>query len=217
MERLDFALDAVIYLELICAVVGTICYSKYKHSTLRLILGYLWLVFVIEISAKYVDVIYNNNIVIYNLFGIVEFGIFTYIFYKELKATFFRKVIFLSIASFLIALLINFAVAEYSVHVFLNYAFGCSSLLISLYCCFYFYYMAQTDKILHLYRMLFTWVCIGLLVYHLCNLPITVLTNELKSINVNLFGILAICGMFNYTCIIIGFLWTNRQYNTSLY
>ncbi len=219
MNVLEFLLDSIVYLELICAIIGTICFNKYKESYLRFVIYYLWLVCFIEIFSTYFASILNSNIILYNILSIIEFFVFSYIFYKELKIPFFRKVVFTSLTIFFTSLIANIAYVGDPYSKFLNLAFGCSSILLSLYCCFYFYYIARTEKILHLYKMLFTWICIGLLVYHLCSLPITVLSNQLEEINESdsLLSILGLSGMLMYLCFTTGFLWSKKEYNYSLY
>lgn len=219
MTFLDFLLDSVFFLELLCAIIASICFFKYNSTSLKFVLIYLWLVCITEFSAKYLTLQLPNNVLLYNFLSLIEFCIFSYIFYKELKIIFFRKVIFISVFIFSICLFIDIFYTGNPVESFLSLAYGCSSILLSLYCCFYFYYVAQTEKILNLYQILFSWICIGLLVYHLCNLPITVLSNQLHSINENdnLLSILALSGMLMYICFITGFLWSKKEYNYSLF
>ncbi len=219
MEVLNFALDSLVFLEIVCAITATICLRKYKHSATKWIVVYLWTVCIIELLPTISPDLKVENVFLYNMLGIVEFSTLSYIFYKEINTAFFKKVVFTSIMIFALILSYNIWATHFQKNVFYNIAFGCSSLLISLYCCFYFYYVARTEKILHLYRTLLTWICIGLLVYHLCNLPITVLNNLLDVIDqdVSVLIILAICGSIMYICFIIGFLWSKKRYNYSLY
>ncbi len=83
-------------------------------------------------------------------------------------------------------------------------------------CFTYLFEMTKTEIIIHQYRVLMYWLSIGLLVYHLCNLPITVLVNNLTEYGDSdiLWAIQSSASLLMYFCFIIGFILSKWKYNT---
>ena len=181
-------------------------------STLSLLVLYLAIVFTVE----YINIDGANNQWMYNLVGVCELLFLTVIFYYAIEDSANKKVILGICLSCLIFLLGDLLFITGTHEKFLTYAFGFESLCISIMCSIYLFEMAKTEKVLNQNRNVLYWVCIGLLIFHLCNLPITVLSNTLLEYGdpVTLLSVQSISSLAMYCCFIIGFIMDKWKYNT---
>jgi len=204
--------ESVLYLEWIAMLFGLIFLKKYWKAPVRLVPLYL----ICVVTIEYIAFDLSNDQWLYNLLGILELLIFSYVFYSSVKGIGSKKIILAACFCGILFLLVDIFFITKTFFTFLSYAFGIISLALSLMCFVYLFEMTRSEKVLHQNRVLLYWIVIGLLTFHLCNLPVTVLTNQLLEIgNVqNILEIQNVAGIAMYICFIIGFIWTQERYNT---
>ena len=185
--------------------------KKYFNTPAKLIPFYLFFVFGVELVS--ISLAFDNWM--FNLLGVLELFVFTYIFYFTVKGKSSKKIIVSAFLGCILALVIDAVFITKSIFTFLAIAFGFTSLGIVIMCFVYLLELAKTEKVVHQNRILLYWVVIGLLFFHLCNLPVTVVTNDIFDIGrVNtILLIQVITALAMYMCYIIGFIWSRKEYN----
>lgn len=201
-------------MELITLITGVIYSKKYWNSPSKYILLYLFVVFILDSLAGLV--FKTNNQWLYNLVSFFELSILTFVFYRSTIKTLHKRAIAVLFVLSMSMLLIDGILISQSFLGYLSYGFGLSSISIATMCFIYLNAIARTEKILNVSRILLFWVVVGLLFYHLCVLPITVMVNQLDDIGnpENLLLIQSLSSIVMYVSFIIGFIWTKKEYNT---
>jgi hypothetical protein len=203
--------NGVFYLEGLALLCSLIFLKKYIHTPAKVIPLYLMMVFVIEYMGSEMA----DDQWLYNILGMAELLTFTYIFYGTAKGKGSKKIVLSAFLIGAVFLIIDAFLITETFYEFLSNGFGFVSIGIAVMGFVFLLEMAQSDKIIHQNRILLYWVVIGLLIFHLCNLPVTVLTNDLFEIgNVdNILIILSVAGISMYSCYIIGFIWSRKEWN----
>ena len=152
---------------------------------------------------------------LYNLSSIAELLIFSYIFYFTVKDKGMKRIILIIFIISVLALLIDFILVKGTITIWWSYGFGFVGLGLSAMGIVFLIEMARSERVINQTRILLYWVVLGLLFFNLCNLPVTVLTNDLLDIgNVNnILVIQSIAGIAMYFCYVIGFIWSRKDYN----
>ena len=210
-----FILDSVLYFEIGAAVLSILSYKKYNKPKMIWLPIFLVTVVCVEFTGKTMSKFELSNVLLYNLLSVMEIGVFSFIFYPLIKIKWQKRSVLILLTICLLSLLINLILIKDPCSYFLMYGFGLASIYISILACLYLYNLAQTPKVLNLSSNLFVWICFGLLCYHLCSLPITILANILDPIDMNdqLLVVMAIPSIIMYCCFIIGFLWVKEKYS----
>lgn len=201
--------NRLLILEGITLLFGLIYSYKFWQTPVRMILVYLAIVFGIEYYT--LNYFPNDNQWLFSILSLSELLIFTYIFYNSVEGEKFKKIILASCLSCLFFLVIDGLFITKNFEYYLSLGFGFASLGISVMCFIYILEMTKTEKVLNQYRELLYWIVIGLLLYHLCNLPATLLVNSIDEGNIDLIlNIQSIVGIGMYLCFIFGFIWSRR-------
>lgn len=202
----------VIYFIGVTLLIGLVYSKKFWDTPSAYILVYLSILLFVEYIGSKIE----NNHWLYNIQSFMELLIFTLIFYGSLKVKRSKKAVLFLFAFCCFWLLMEMLfVAENGYLTYLSYSFGLISFVIPLMCFLFLFEMTNSEKVLYHNRVLLYWISIGLMVYHLCNLPTTVLINDLFEMGNYelLYGIQVISGMTMYICFSIGFVWSYRKYN----
>lgn len=201
-------------MESLTLLIGVIYSKKYWNSPCKYILVYLFVVFILDSLAGLV--FSTNNQWLYNLISFFELSILTFVFYRSTIKILHKRAIAVLFVLSTSMLVIDGIFITQSFQGYLSYGFGLSSISIATMCFIYLNAIARTEKILNVSRILLFWVVVGLLFYHLCVLPITVMVNQLDDIGnpENLLLIQSLSSIVMYVSFIIGFIWTQKEYNT---
>lgn len=156
-----------------------------------------------------------NNQLIYNFLGIFELLILSFVFYDSVTEALSKKIIKFIFFCCIILLLVDLMFITGSISIFLSYFHGFASLGIAFICFVYLLEIVRSDKIMQQFRMFLFWVSFGLLTFHLCNLPITVLINRIEDFGDvdTLMTIQNVASIVKYGCFITGFIiskWSNN-------
>lgn len=204
--------------EILCALVASIFFFKYKSSSLKWLLVHLWLIVIGELVGMKLYFAGLENRWIYNLLGVEEFVIFMYIFYGLTTKDKLRKVIkTLSVIGVSLIGIDALFFTKTIYDAYLNYTFALTSIFIASVSIWYLLEMVRSDKVLDLKKNLSFWLAVGLLFYYLCTLPVTILSNIIPEIwesngNVTMM-VQTISSYLLYGSFILGFIWT-KKYNS---
>ena len=202
---------SVIYVIALTLLVGIYNAKKYWKTPSGYILIYLGILLLVE----YLGAILKNNHWLYNIQSFSELLTITGIFYFTVKERVSRLIVLSLIGFCLLFMVYELLFIAESFRSYLSYTFGLVSFAIPLMCFVYLFELTKSEKILNQNRVLLYWMCIGLMVYHLCNLPTTILINDLFELDYYavLYSIQALSSITMYVCFIIGFIWSYRAYN----
>jgi hypothetical protein len=214
MTIIEILEKIIIPLEFLTLLIGIVSYRKFWDTPSKYILVYLFIVFVVDSVAGIALV--SNNQWMYNFLSFSEISILAFIFYKSIPNNLHKNVIAgLYILCVSVLLIESIFIAKTFMN-YLSYGFGLSSISIAGMCFIYLNAIARTEKILNLSKILLFWVVVGLLFFHLCVLPITVMIHQLPEIGntENILFIQHFMSIVMYVSFIIGFIWTQKEHNT---
>jgi len=220
--------------ELLAAITGTLYLQKYREDvSSRYFVYFLWFTVFVELFFGWLsicvekfdffsplnDTVFRQNDWIYNVYDIVSFIFFSYIFIRLYENVNFKKVSILTSSLFILFAIINAAFSNefYDGIVSLNFIFG--SILILFLVILYFFQLLMSDKILDFYKMMTFYISVGVLVYHLTTTPIFIywkyFSNSFSPKFVEIRQIIiTIANIFVYTCYTLGF-WICLKKNKS--
>ena len=171
------------YLEVISLLISIFLYKDLKSTKMVYFIPFLLLTVTVEFIG-YLSVYYNlgnKNYRIYNIFNLVEFVFYAFLFYNNFKIQILKK---LSIA--FIPLLLAFSLINYlffqGIDHFHTYTLLFGSFFMVFFCCCYFYEWVLPDQISqNLLKQSFFWICVGLLLFYLGSVIINALFEYLRS------------------------------------
>lgn len=203
---------SVIALEGLAALFAFIFYRKYSHTYLRFFPWILLYVFLNEIFAGYFHSIFGNNVHFYNVFNIVFFMYFYFVFHINEHRKAYKLWILIAAICFVLASVVNAFYQPFGHQPqLLSYIVGACALLLCI--ILYFIDILYTPQILHIRKDLLFWVSIGLLLFYVGYIPIKVARQFFEHNNhFTTLGIVhRILVIIMNTCFIIGFLWTRKK------
>jgi len=199
------------YAEVIALIFSILYLNKYIANTARWIPVYLLVVVIVEFIGE--KLLHNQWI--YNILGAFELVVFAYIFITTVRESSLKRIILLSFWVGLTALAADGIFITQSFKIFLSNGFAFVSMAMATMGIVFLLAMAKSERVIFQSKILLYWVVLGLLFFHLCNLPVTVFANELIEIgNVNnILIIQSIAAITMYGCFTIGFVWSRKEYN----
>lgn len=212
--------SSVKYAELIAAIVGTIYFYKYKHTFLKYFLIVLWYTAVNEFIGSFMRFVLEvYNVIIYNIFHLVNF-LFLFLLYRNyVKNRTHKKWIVLFMSLYVISFFINLIFENYLFRIqTVPFFIAAVGVIVSI--LFYFSQVLNTNEVLFVRQNLLFWISVGYLLYLSGSLPIRVIRNyfiedyssETLKYILDASGLLSI--VMNI-CFILGFIWhkKNQQYS----
>lgn len=153
------------------------------------------------------------NVLIYNLYDLIFFPFFLYVYYKSLSNNILKKIVKYGAIAFLLAIVINsFITSPLKYELWYAYIVGSTILIIST-LSYLYSQRRKSPGSLNSKNLLF-WVSLGLLIFHLGYLPITIFKNLHFDLVVNDYESVRkvhICLILvMYGCFVIGFLRMRR-------
>ncbi len=200
------------FFEILALTLATIHFKKYRHSTERFFLYFLWLTIFVEALGAFVNgVLIQNNIWVYILFGFVSFTFFFYWYWSILKKPLFKKVIiYLSLLYVIIALKEMFTESWEFNHVS---SFVAGAIVVIIASVLYFYELLNSDKVLNIKYNLRFWIATGLLLFNVGMVPFIVFSKEFSVHDILRNIILVSLNIILYSCYSLGFIWTKQERN----
>lgn len=153
------------------------------------------------------------NVILYNIYDLIFFPFFYYVYWHSISNHRMKMFIKLGAYLFVLAMLVNaFLISPLEDELWYAYVIGTVILITAILT--YLYSLKAKSRKSPLYRNLLFWFSIGLLVFHVIYLPITLIKNISLELNLEDYDTLksiqlyVIIGM--YSCFILGFLVMKR-------
>ena len=212
-----------IILYLIILIVAIVTYRKYFDTALKLfpiymaytffteLLGYF--IFAFEEFSFFEDLRYSwHNVVVYNLYSILVFSFFSWVYYQVLKKNNHKKIVRWGSLTVLFSYLIS-CFFQNPLHTGLFYAEAIASLFLLAVIFLYFKEKRTTNSSWFEKHNLMFWISIGLCTFHTF-FPFLYVTGFLKPeiwITYHFRDILKILILISYSMFLIGLLTCKRS------
>lgn len=197
-------------IEFTAAFFATIHFNKYKNSSERYFMYFLWYTFIVDFTGVILKSFSIDNSWLYNIFTITSFLFYFYWFYTVLKRKAFKNMAILAAVLFLGVTLLTYFVPELSGR---GYAFVTAAIGLLILTVFNHYQLLKGDEVLVLKYKLSFWISTALLLFYMGIIPLMLLSGYLGVEGSNFYIILVSLNVILYGCYVIGFIWTKEKYN----
>jgi len=214
MEKMIYLLPySINSLELITIIIGLFFYKRYKHTVLKYFLWFLIYGFLTEILGLWVG--FNlkiQNYVIFNIYAIVNYLFFYWLFKKHLKKARNKILVNLFMIGFILVAIVSNVFYENIFDHYQSYIwfFGSTTLIITV--ILFFTEIFNSDVILKLKHYQIFWVAAGVLLFQLGFIPVFITTKYINYSNGLTYGyILLLLNLISSICYSLGFIWTKKK------
>jgi hypothetical protein len=225
LDSISIIRESVKYFELISAVVGTIYFYKYRHTSLKYFLFLLWYITLTEFLGSIsinneILVVFDKNGVKYNywMFNLLYFILFNTVYMTYLQFIAHPKqktFIKFFMVFYIITSIINWTFIQNFLYEMSEIPFVIGSILLIIIIIFYFIQLLKSNKIIAFHKDLLFWISVGLLIFHSGTIPFSIKYNGyalLPKIH-NLFLIIYILSICMYILFTFGFIFSNKIEN----
>lgn len=212
------------YIVLFSVFMGLIRYRQLSPSYIRLFIPFLALTFLAEVLPLLVNVSFqSSNHWWFNIFTVIEFLFYIYIFSRALKSSKASKVLLMAIPVYLLIAIINMGFIQgFNKFHTISYRLGAIFLIV---CCYLYFrqLMHEEEEEVILWRNPLFWIATGLLFFYLgffmyMNAFDYIVYNQVEY-NIQLWNIISFSlNTLLYSCFTIALLCSrksNRLYNSS--
>ncbi|KZS39360.1 hypothetical protein AWE51_12520 [Aquimarina aggregata] len=214
-EHLITLLYVIISIELITAVVGTLYLKKYKDTKLKYFVFFLWYTAINEAIGgiylkRYVNIEWGD--LIYNIYYFISFGYLLILYKNHLVNKRNKSLAYFFLVTYIALLIINgfYQNYVYELQIIPYIAASCFLVItISL----YFIEILNSQRVLYVSKNLLFWISIGLLLYHIGNIPFRILRNYYTDITdaTTAFLLGAFLTVTMNLSFIFGFIWSSKK------
>lgn len=171
------------FFEMLSLVIAIFCYTALKQTKMVYFIPFLLLTVIVEFVG-YLAVTYgikNRNYWIYNIFNLIEFLFYAYLFASNFQLKFLRLLAYASMPVLILFSSLNYIYIQGSEN-FHTYTLLLGSFFMVFFCCCFFYEWVLPEQITqNLIRQPFFWICVGLLLFYLGSVIINALFEYLRS------------------------------------
>lgn len=174
--------------ELLCFVVALICLSKDKSIAWRIMIFFLLVTCIAELTGIYVKRLYLSDTVhihpnawVYNIFIFAQVTFFSYFFQFLLKKYNYSKPIIFGGLACLIALHI-YGIVSQTIFIYDELTNTVLSVLLVLYSLYYFYCLIKDDKHIQIAKSAGFWWVTGILFFYFGTTAYNIFYDQLSSI-----------------------------------
>lgn len=187
----------------------TVFFSPGALLYLRIFSVFLLINFITEAVAGYYAMRGINNLVLGNLFTVMDLTFYCYLLWMIIRKPRARRILLYCFLSYPVLFIVNVLLVQRSgVFHSMTYSLGC--VVIIFFCIYYFWELFQQTYSVSLGRQPAFWICSGLLFYYACTFPVYGSTNLLEvlpvAIRENLLTILVSLNILLYLSFTIAFL-----------
>ncbi len=200
-------------LELITIIIGVFFYKRYKHTLLKYFLWFLVYGFLTEMMGLLVGFNFEMpNYIIFNIYAIVYYLFFYWLFNKHLRKTRNKLLVKLFMFGFILVALVSNIFYENIFDHYQSYIwfFGSTTLIITI--VLFFTEVLNSDFILKLKHYQIFWVAMGVFLFQLGFIPVFITTRYINYSNGLTYGyILLLLNLITSICYSLGFIWTKKK------
>lgn len=165
-----------ILLYLVILIVSMLTYRKYFDTALKLFPIYMAYTFFTELLGYFIvtfeaftffeDINYSwHNVAIYNLYSVLVFSYFCWVYYQVLKKNVHKKIVRWGSLGILFSFLVS-STFQNPLHTGLFYSEALASWFLVLVICFYFKERKRKGRLVFDKNNLMLWISMGLLLFH---------------------------------------------------
>jgi hypothetical protein len=171
------------FFEMLSLVIAIFCYTALKQTKMVYFIPFLLLTVVVEFIG-YLAIVYEirgKNYWLYNVFNLIEFLFYAYLFASNFQLKFLRVLAYASMPVLILFSSLNYIYIQGSEN-FHTYTLLLGSFFMVFFCCCFFYEWVLPEQITqNLVRQPFFWICVGLLLFYLGSVIINALFEYLRS------------------------------------
>lgn len=203
-------------LYVIVFVVAIYKFPLYKETALRFIPLILLFTILTEFFGGYLKVVYGHlfsNVILFNVYYLIYFSFFFYLFMRMIEERRFKRYIKICIVVFWIFYLSDLVFTDIFEESFSrSYIAGAGGLIF----CIILYYISilQSSLVLIIKNDLLFWISVGLFLFYIGYIPIKIIKSWYYQYD-NFFQLLLIIQFFliivMYSFFLIGFLWMKKR------
>ncbi len=225
METLDRLLEnAYLPTYAITVAVAIWRYPRYFDTVFKYLPILLMYTFVTELGGVIVkemdefdfvlsDLLEYNNWIIYNIYDIIFYLYFFYVYWLIIKKKSYRKIISVGVVIFLIASVVNIFTSDFTIRLqMITYFTGAAVLLVCI-ILYLDYHKSVTGRYFSKNNLL-SWISLGILVFLLGYVPIIIM-GHFNLVSLEDYQILRrihlLLILFMYGCFILGFVNMSRK------
>lgn len=146
-------------IESICALFAIIFLIRDKNLLWKITIVYMLIVPSTEIFARYIGRLYHNNLIVYNIYALVELTYITYAFYIFLKDFVDIKKFIVPMYAIILAIYIGFSLTHNPLAEYNSITVSIMSVVFVIYGLLYFYFLLKDEKYIDLkFHPEFWWV-----------------------------------------------------------
>ncbi|SDR67889.1 hypothetical protein [Gramella sp. MAR_2010_147] len=227
----------VFILELLAALAGFWYLKKTINPSfeLKLLVGFLFFNFAVEILASYTLIAYyteyeyfgfiketsfRRNYWLYNIRNVLEYLVFILFFFSQLKTTKFKKVLQITGFLFIPAMILNLMISEVYFEAYSQFTSLVSTFMYVILIFRYFYEMLQSEEILNFYKSMPFYFSVAVVLWYLAITPFLIYSKFYEAPNMEFVKmqrlILLIMNIFMYSCFIFGFVYCSGKNNSRI-
>lgn len=197
----------------VTAFLATIFYKKYNKTFLKYFLVLIWCTVATELLGCYYSVyISHNNIVVYNVYRVIEFSFYLLLFQNLVTKPRQKKIIKIFLGVYLVSVVINLFIQNFILDYFTNtYYIGASLVIISI--ILYFSEILNSEKIINVTRMFSFWISIAVFMLYITTVPFKAISKYYEdSPNIPYIYVANLLVVFVFYFIItIGLFWSKEE------
>jgi len=209
LENIFLALYAIVF------VISLIKFPLYKKTPLKFLPLILFFTVMAEYLGKYLKDLGNIhfNIVVHNIYYLVHFSFFFYVFMKMIDKARFKKYIRISLGVFLIFFLSDLVFTGILENSFTRTYIAGAGILVF---CIILYYVSilQSSLVLIVKNDLLFWISVGLFLFYIGYIPIKIIKTWFYKSS-DFFDFLLVIQftliIIMYLCFLTGFLWMKKR------
>ena len=153
------------------------------------------------------------NVILYNIYDLVFFLFFFYVYWSAISNTKIKSFIKFGALLFILSFLLN-AITTNPLKNEMWYAYIIGAIVLIISILAYLNYLRVNEKTLPISSNLLFWISLGLLIFHVVYLPITIIKNIGLELKMEDFSNLKHTQLFTitvmYSCFILGFILMRR-------
>ena len=161
-----FPLRPSLYFEIAAFAASVIFWYKIKHTRMRWLMFYLFLIVSVELAGRYISrELHKPNYWLYNISVPVEYLFYTALFYWHYTLSRNRILARWFLMLFPVFVLINLLAIQ-GLHQFNNNFLKIGSLSMIIFSCLYFYEILTSEEIIHPPGIPMFWIAIGVFLFN---------------------------------------------------
>lgn len=197
----------ILTIEFTTAIIALLTYKKSPNNYRCYLLFFLWITFLVELSAHILGLYKYRIAWVYNIYTFFEFNLLFLMYLSITKEKITKKIIISFAVILNIVCVISLFI--YGFYIGNNIPVVLGALFVSVVLLLYIKEFLNSNKILNYNKSLYFWVSVGMLVYYLGSMPFQAIINYLDGRS--LYFLQISLGIFTQACVIIGLLWSRKE------